>query len=223
MNFIKLFLASSIVEFAEERLKLYLALFKFNDFLVEYTDYEIDIDRCEELDINILKSGIRTQDIISEMIIKSNFCVFLIGNKVGTVTKEELDLAIENYRKNKMSIPIIFIFEKEHSDNTISDVIKELNDHSIPYMYVKNYHHVLYSLLFLLEDIFNEKWELFIFNNKLWIEDVIIDEQINYLISSLGLDNYDCNSKILINLDSLFNRVNNIKEIYRKLCIGGNE
>ena len=67
MNFIKLFLASSIVEFAEERLKLYLALFKFNDFLLENTDYEIDIDRCEELDINILKSGIRTQDIISEI------------------------------------------------------------------------------------------------------------------------------------------------------------
>lgn len=223
MNFIKLFLASSIVEFAEERLKLYLALFKFNDFLLENTDYEIDIDRCEELDINILKSGIRTQDIISEMIIKANICVFLIGSKVGAVTKEELDLAIENYNKNKKSIPIIFIFEKEHVDNTVYAVIKDLNDHSIPFMYVNNYHQVLYSLLFLLEDIFRKKWELFIYNNKLWIEDIVIDEQITYLISSLGLDNYDCNRKILINLDCLFDHGNNVKEIYRKLCFGGNE
>lgn len=179
-SILRMFLASSIVEFANERKKIYLSLNRISDYLYINTDYEFDIDRCEEIDSNILKNKERTQDLISKMILDSDICVFLFGNKIGDVTIEELELVLDVFKKDKSTTPIIYFFSD--ISNEANKLMSKLDKDNIPYIKLYEYDGldkykiVVLSIMLLIESIFDIKLPLMIYNNKLYLKDVIIDE-----------------------------------------------
>lgn len=115
MKKLKIFLASSIVEFKEERNEIGDFIRRIQDELIEW-DYRIQLFECEFFDNSIALT--RKQDEYNEEIKKSDVFIMLVGSRLGNYTFEEFKIA-----KNISSIDINIIFKThlEHIDETVTD------------------------------------------------------------------------------------------------------
>jgi len=105
----KIFLASSIIEFADERLLLKNIVRKINDILIDYDIY-IRMFICEYAD-NALASE-RKQNEFSREIDDSDIFFILAGKNLGDYTLEEYRYAVNIYEHRNDGFPkILAIFK----------------------------------------------------------------------------------------------------------------
>ena len=102
---IKIFLASSIVEFEHERHEL-------GDYINSLTKHFmvrgilLQFDKCE--DLSNTKADVRKQEEYNQVIRNSDFFYIVFGKSAGEYTIEEFDVALEHFKKEKS--PYIYTF-----------------------------------------------------------------------------------------------------------------
>ena len=119
MNKIKIFLASSIVEFKSIRNKIGEYVLEYNNEYIE-KGKKIKLFECEFHD-EAISSLDRKQDEYMEVLKKSDIFLMLIGKKLGNYTKEEYQVALDN----NIERHIIF-FKTNEEDNTVIEFKKYL-------------------------------------------------------------------------------------------------
>ena len=119
MNKIKIFLASSIVEFKSIRNKIGEYVLEYNNEYIE-KGKKIKLFECEFHDEAISPLD-RKQDEYMEVLKKSDIFLMLIGKKLGNYTKEEYQVALDN----NIERHIIF-FKTNEEDNTVIEFKKHL-------------------------------------------------------------------------------------------------
>lgn len=108
MRTIKIFLASSVVEFKRERQELAAFANSINKKIVK-RDIFLEMIMCEDLSNAMALE--RKQDEYNEYIRNSDYVLMLLGKTVGKYTIEEFNVAWECYRK--CGKPEIFTYFKE--------------------------------------------------------------------------------------------------------------
>lgn len=114
---ITIFLGSSITELKEERDKIKIMITDLNTKL-EKRNITILLYACEQKDY--IYNG-RSQDDINTDVKRSDYSIFIIGKNMGERTREEFDIALDNYKKvNKPNILVMFkkVEEKKHDNVT---------------------------------------------------------------------------------------------------------
>lgn len=109
MRTIKIFLASSVVEFKRERQELAAFANSINKKIVK-RDIFLEMIMCEDLSNAMALE--RKQDEYNEYIRNSDYVLMLLGKTVGKYTIEEFNVAWECYRK--CGKPEIFTYFKEY-------------------------------------------------------------------------------------------------------------
>ena len=102
---IKVFLASSITEFAQERQTL-MAFFQTLNNIYHERDIFFQMVICESLSHQML--DIRSQEMYNQEIRESEYFYVIIGKQAGQYTVEEFKVALESYRGN--GTPRIFTY-----------------------------------------------------------------------------------------------------------------
>lgn len=125
---IRIFLASSIVEFAIERMAIENFIRKISDDFEENYDVKIQPLLCENFDDAYSK--IRKQDEYNEAIRKSDLCFFIFFTKVGKYTKEEFEVARKKFEETgKPKIYTYFkVVKDEQVDQSLHDFMDELEN-----------------------------------------------------------------------------------------------
>lgn len=122
MNKIKIFLASSIVELANERKDLELFIRNTSDKFEEKYDTKILPLLCENIDPCMSKT--RKQDEYNELIKDCEMCFFIFFTRAGEFTKEEFNVAFEHFKNNNK--PKIYVYFKNIRDNsTVEESVKD--------------------------------------------------------------------------------------------------
>lgn len=123
MKEVKIFLASSINEFRNER-------FDLGDFIRKLTDQTIEQDVylkfsiCEDMSNAVSKD--RKQGDYNEEIRNSDFFYVIFGNKAGDYTIEELEVAAKQFKESADNKPNIYVYHQKSFENTtISEQGKE--------------------------------------------------------------------------------------------------
>lgn len=120
MNRIKIFLASSINEFKDERNEIGDLIRKIQDILIDY-DVRIKLFECEFADNNISLG--RKQQEYNEQIKDSNIFLMLVGKTIGQYTLEEFNIAKQNNIKE-----IIVIFSNAEHDEKVKELKQEIKN-----------------------------------------------------------------------------------------------
>lgn len=127
MKEIKIFLASSINEFRNER-------FDLGDFIRKLTDQTIEQDVylkfsiCEDMSNAVSKD--RKQGDYNEEIRNSDFFYVIFGNKAGDYTIEELEVAAKQFKESTDNKPNIYVYHQKSFENTtISEQGKKVLAH----------------------------------------------------------------------------------------------
>lgn len=129
MKKIKIFLASSIKEFADERMSLKNFTRQMENVLVDH-DIAVKMFICEFAD-NSVADG-KKQDDFSREIDDSDIVFFLAGKRFGEFTLEEYNYALETLRK-RSSGTILACFKicdeveqsvKDFSQNLYADAVR---------------------------------------------------------------------------------------------------
>lgn len=129
MKEIKIFLASSIDEFKNERNELQCFI---DDMAREFRkNYDIDIEvlRCEKVDPRYVKG--RSQDEFNGLIKNSEMCIFLFFTKAGEYTIEEFEVARKAFEASENGKPKIYTYFKTINDvsveKSVTDFMSELD------------------------------------------------------------------------------------------------
>ena len=93
---IKLFLASSTVEFAKERMELGFHILKLNNMLIDRGVY-LWLSVAETLPRAMTPQGL--QDYYNSEIRDSRYFYTIVGRKVGEGTQEEFEMAWKHYKE----------------------------------------------------------------------------------------------------------------------------
>lgn len=216
---INIFIASSIVEFKNEREQFILTMGRLHDYLYENRICNLVIHRCEDFEINILKQNEGTQDRLNEMIKSSDITLFFFGNKIGDVSKQELEIAFDNYKKTNKSLPFVFFIDKEYDNDLPLKYMSELKSKNIDYILIEEFKELIFSSILFINDFYKLNLPLFIFKNKLWIEEEFIMDDI-LSINKFKDINEDKINKILFkdldfNINELF--IDKMYDVYMKL------
>ncbi|MBQ2876259.1 MAG: hypothetical protein IJE25_04565 [Clostridia bacterium] len=128
---IKIFLASSITEFAAERNELEVFIRNMSDVYEEQYDIKIKPVRCEQIDPYVTDS--RTQDIINESLAECEMCFILVYTRFGEFSYEEFRHALKKFRESAEHLPKIYVYfkqlgEGERADASVTEFMSELND-----------------------------------------------------------------------------------------------
>ena len=128
---IKIFLASSITEFATERNELEVFIRNMSDIYEEQYDIKIKPIRCEQIDPYLTDS--RTQDIINASLDECELCFVLVYTRFGQFSYEEFRHALNKFRESAEHLPKIYVYFKELGDGETADesvvrFMSELND-----------------------------------------------------------------------------------------------
>lgn len=107
MKIIKIFLASSVVEFKKERQELAAFVNSLNNIFVR-KDIFVEITICEELSNAVAME--RKQNEYNGAIRESDYLIMLFGKSAGEFTIEEFDVALEQFRV--AGAPKIYIYFK---------------------------------------------------------------------------------------------------------------
>ena len=124
---IKIFLGSSIVEFANERMAIENFIRNISDKFEENYDIKIQPLLCENLDDAYSK--IRKQEIINENVRNSELCFFIFFTKAGKYTKEEFKVARKKFEETgKPKIYTYFkVIKDETAEQNLYDFMNELD------------------------------------------------------------------------------------------------
>ena len=130
---VKIFIASSVVEFKEERKELQGFEAEL-DRIYKGSDIDFEINISDLLPKNLSKEGKQAEYNIE--ICKSRFAFFLIGKSVGEHTREEFRVAKEHFID--VESPLIYTFFRYDITNPlvdesvirfVEDDLKEGNEH----------------------------------------------------------------------------------------------
>ncbi len=124
---INIFLASSITEFANERMAIENFIRNTSDKFEESYDVKIQPLLCENFDDAYSK--IRKQEEYNEKIRKSDFCFFIFFTKVGEYTREEFEVARKKFEETgKPKIYTYFkVIHDEEAEQSLYDFMEELD------------------------------------------------------------------------------------------------
>lgn len=128
MKEVKIFLASSIVEFERERNQLVSYINQLNDQYVKRGIY-FNLVICENLP-NAISLG-RKQEEYNEVIRSSRYVWVLVGERMGDFTEEEFDVALDQFVKTgSPSIHTYFkkLPEGRNPDESVLKFLERLND-----------------------------------------------------------------------------------------------
>lgn len=133
MKFIQLFLASSIVEFEQERNELSNYIRMLTDISVK-RDIYFALTLCEDLSSAVAKD--RKQEEYNQKIRDSQYFCALFGRDAGEYTIEEFNVALEQFRKS--GAPRIFIYfrqlpEGQSASQSVKDFMERLDAENIYY------------------------------------------------------------------------------------------
>ncbi|MBR2967144.1 MAG: hypothetical protein IKC52_06750 [Clostridia bacterium] len=131
MKHTQIFLASSIVEFEDEREAIGACLYKSLP--------GVRIVDCTYTDSSISTEG--SQSVLNKMLQQSDCAVFLFGKKLGYYTQMEFEIAQKQFAETGK--PKIFVF-CQHYDGEISPhVLQLLTLHKQPHFAFGNFDEVL--------------------------------------------------------------------------------
>lgn len=117
---IKIFLASSIKEFENERMSFTIYLTKLNKIFEEQYHTSIIPFICETADSSYSREDTKQDEYNKEMA-QSDMVIFLIGKRLGQYTREEFEFACKTFKdKNRPRIYVYFCELK----NSNEDVLK---------------------------------------------------------------------------------------------------
>lgn len=124
---IKIFLASSIVEFKHERMDIELFIRHISDDFEEKYDIKIQPLLCENFDDAYSK--IRKQEEYNEKIRDSELCFFIFFTKAGEYTREEFEVARKKFEETgKPKIYTYFkVIKDETAEQSLYDFMNELD------------------------------------------------------------------------------------------------
>ncbi len=124
MKKIKIFLASSIVEFARDRDELELFIRNVSDRFEENYDTKIIPLRCENVDTNMTVEG--KQEEFNQLIRESEMCFFIFFTRVGAITRKEFEIAFNAFSANPSRKPQIYVYFKAIPQGiTADDSVRE--------------------------------------------------------------------------------------------------
>ena len=116
LKHIKIFLASSIVEFDRERDELQTYIARLNNEYISRGIY-FDLEVCEN--VSNAFAATRKQDEYNDIIRASRYVYLLVGERIGQYTEEEFDVALEQFRKT--GAPLIYTYFKRLPDGASAD------------------------------------------------------------------------------------------------------
>lgn len=129
MKEIKIFLASSIDEFKNERNELQCFIDDVAEDFRDRYDTDIRVQRCEKVDPRYVKG--RSQDEFNELIKNSEMCIFLFFTKAGEYTIEEFEVARKAFETSENGRPKIYTYFKTIDDvsveKSVTDFMGELD------------------------------------------------------------------------------------------------
>lgn len=127
MRKIKIFIGSSIVEFANERMMIENFIRNISDQFEEKYDVKIQPLLCENFDDAY--SITRKQEEYNEKIRSSELCFFIFFTKAGKYTREEFEVARKKFEETgKPKIYTYFKVVKENSvEQSLTDFMDELD------------------------------------------------------------------------------------------------
>ena len=125
---IKIFIASSIVEFANERMAIENFIRKISDDFEDRYDVKIKPILCENLDDAY--STIRKQEEYNEEIRQSELCFFIFFTKAGQYTQEEFEVARKAFEESgKPKIYTYFkIIKDGEGEQSLYEFMKKLDE-----------------------------------------------------------------------------------------------
>ena len=127
MKKIKIFLASSIVELARERDELELFIRNVSDKFEDNYDTKIIPLRCENVDTCMTLDG--KQEEFNQLIRESEMCFFIFFTRVGSVTRQEFEVAFERFRTSENRKPQIYVYFKTIPEGVTADAsVREFMD-----------------------------------------------------------------------------------------------
>ena len=127
MKYVKIFLASSVVEFEKERRELGDYIRSLNDIYVKRGIY-FELNLCEDLSNAIDKE--RKQEQYNRMIRDSQYFYILFGNHAGEYTIEEFDVAWEQFRSSgepKLYTYFMQLPDGQPAEKTVQDFMTRLD------------------------------------------------------------------------------------------------
>ena len=124
---IKIFLASSIVEFANERMAIENFIRNISDKFEEHYDVKIQPLLCENFDDAYTKT--RKQEEYNTKIRDSEFCFFIFFTKAGEYTREEFEVARKKFEETgKPKIYTYFkVIKDGEAEQSLYDFMNELD------------------------------------------------------------------------------------------------
>ncbi len=124
---IRIFLASSITEFANERMSIENFIRNISDKFEENYDVKIQPLLCENFDDAYSK--VRKQEEYNEKIRNSDLCFFIFFTKAGEYTREEFDVARKKFEETgKPKIYTYFkVIKDETAEQSLYDFMDELD------------------------------------------------------------------------------------------------
>lgn len=130
MKIIKIFLASSVVEFQKERQELMAFVNRLNNICVKKGVY-FELEICEGLSNAVAAK--RKQNEYNEYIRNSEYFFLLFGRSAGTYTIEEYDVAMDQFKAK--GAPKIYIYFKqlpqgEKEEKSVSDFRERIEKES---------------------------------------------------------------------------------------------
>ena len=135
MKKINIFIASSIVEFAMERMQIELFIRNVSDKFEDRYNVKLQPILCENLDD--VYSVARKQEEYNGKIRESEFCFFIFFTKAGQYTREEFEVARKQFEetgKPKIYTYFKVIEEGVTAEQSVRDFMDEL-DHTFGHYY----------------------------------------------------------------------------------------
>ena len=118
---IKIFLASSIVEFVSERREIENFIRNVSDKFEEHYDVKLQPILCENLDDAY--AGVRKQEEYNELIRGCELCFFLFFTKAGEYTREEFEVAAAQFAQTGK--PKIYTYFKVVQDGEAEQALRD--------------------------------------------------------------------------------------------------
>ena len=128
---ISIFLASSIVEFANERRDIENFIRNVSDKFEERYDTKIQPLLCENFD-NCMSEA-RKQEEYNEKIRESEMCFFIFFTRAGEFTREEFEVAYKQFKESETHRPKIYVYFKKvpegvSVEQSVKDFMNEIDN-----------------------------------------------------------------------------------------------
>ena len=173
MKTIRTFIGSSINDMKSERLKIGVLINRLNRYTTELEIPYINfLEMCEYKSYTVTNK--RTQDILNERIKPCDFAIFMVKEKIGEYTLEELEYALTHkYDEHETNIIVLVSKKTIHSETVkIKEVIKRY-EHTVKINYYDNLYDILWMIL---ESLNNRYYKQYIkrVDQKIYFNDVLI-------------------------------------------------